>query len=243
MPVHDWTRADAGDFHDFHQDWSIQIRRALNAGILPPGYYAQAAKKILGFEPDVVTSIRTASPNGAGGMAVADRPPRVRQAARIECEVATYARKADRIVVRDQSKRVVSVIEIVSPGNKNSKHAIRSFTEKVSEFLRAGVHVQIIDLFPPTPRDPDGIHEAILEELGGEWPEARPADKPLTVASYDAGDGVTAYVEPLAVGDRLPDMPLFLSPGYYVSTPLEATYQASWDALPGVIRDEIAPPA
>ncbi len=36
MPLHDWTRVDAGIFHDFHQAWNAQLRGALNGGLLPP---------------------------------------------------------------------------------------------------------------------------------------------------------------------------------------------------------------
>jgi hypothetical protein len=46
-----------------------------------------------------------------------------------------------------------------------------------------------------------------------------------------------AYLEPLAVGDRLPEMPLFLTPEEYVPVPLEATYQSAWEALPAFWRD------
>ena len=42
MPIHDWTRVRANRFHDFHQGWTIAIRDALNAGILPAGYVAMA---------------------------------------------------------------------------------------------------------------------------------------------------------------------------------------------------------
>jgi len=38
MPIHDWSRVDAGLFHDFHQAWTIELRKALNRGLLPPGY-------------------------------------------------------------------------------------------------------------------------------------------------------------------------------------------------------------
>jgi hypothetical protein len=38
-----------------------------------------------------------------------------------------------------------------------------------------------------------------------------------------------AYVEPIAVGDVLPDMPIFLKPEVYVPAPLEATYRTTWD--------------
>lgn len=35
MPLHDWTRVPSGLFHHFHQDWSIEITRALNRERLP----------------------------------------------------------------------------------------------------------------------------------------------------------------------------------------------------------------
>jgi hypothetical protein len=40
MPVHDWTRVDAGTFHAFHTSWLAHLMEALNAGLLPRGYYA-----------------------------------------------------------------------------------------------------------------------------------------------------------------------------------------------------------
>src|SRR5262249_13649324 len=39
MPVHDWTRVEAGIFHAFHHDWITDLARALNQGILPEDYY------------------------------------------------------------------------------------------------------------------------------------------------------------------------------------------------------------
>src|SRR5205823_14185525 len=55
MLIHDWTRVDAGLFHDFHQDWTIELRRALNAGRLPPGYVALADQQTGGPIPDALT--------------------------------------------------------------------------------------------------------------------------------------------------------------------------------------------
>ena len=37
MPIHDWTRIPAGIFHHFHQDWTIEITRALIAARCPKG--------------------------------------------------------------------------------------------------------------------------------------------------------------------------------------------------------------
>src|SRR5216683_1992198 len=55
MPVHDWTRVDAGIFHHFHHGWIEEIARALNLGILPADYYALAEQHAAGFGPDVLT--------------------------------------------------------------------------------------------------------------------------------------------------------------------------------------------
>jgi hypothetical protein len=130
---------------------------------------------------------------------------------------------------------VVSVIEIVSPGNKGSRAALRSFVDKTVELLRQGIHVLVVDLFPPSSRDPQGIHKAIWDELE-EMPFELTPDRPLTLAAYVAGIPYVAYVEPVGVGERLPDMPAYLTPDCYVPVPLEATYQATWASCPEAMR-------
>ena len=45
-----------------------------------------------------------------------------------------------------------------------------------------------------------------------------------------------AFVEPIAVGDALRDMPLFLIEGMRVDVPLESTYGAAWEAGPEELR-------
>ena len=59
MPIHDWKTVHAGEFHDFHQGWSIEIRTALNHGILPPDYYALIEQPTGEIKPDVLTLRRT----------------------------------------------------------------------------------------------------------------------------------------------------------------------------------------
>src|SRR4051812_49272546 len=67
MPVHDWTRVDDGTFHDFHLAWVAEIRKALNAGVLPAGYYAQAEQVAGSIGPDVLTLQRPTTNGGAHG--------------------------------------------------------------------------------------------------------------------------------------------------------------------------------
>ncbi len=84
MPIHDWTRLDAGDFHDFHQCWVVEIRNALNRGLLPPDYFAMAEQVTGRPIPDVVT-LQARTPRGdPGGIAVATAPPTARWIAKIE---------------------------------------------------------------------------------------------------------------------------------------------------------------
>jgi hypothetical protein len=223
--------------------WTIEIRNALNRGLLPPGYRAMADLKVGGTEPGVAT-IQLREVPSQGGVVITDNPPQARQVARAaaaESEAAYYARKANRIVIRHRRGHLVAVIEIVSQGNKNNKNGIREFLRELTDFLRNGIHVVVVDPFPPGPRDPEGIHQRIWDGFVGLAAEPRPADKPLTVVSYDAGERVP-YVNPLAVGDPLPDAPLFLAPGRYINIPLERTYAASWDETPQDVRDEVAPP-
>ena len=118
------------------------------------------------------------------------------------------------------------------------RHALRQFVDKAYELLRQGIHLLVVDLFPPTARDPQGIHKAIWDSLVDE-PFALPPDKPLTAAAYWAGDPKTAYVEPVAVGDRLPELPIFLDLGSYVPAPLETTYQTTWNECPEPLKEAV----
>ena len=152
-----------------------------------------------------------------------------------ESDAVQYARNANSVVVRDADDAVVTVIEIVSPGNKDSHHAIGSFVRKAAAFLQAAVNLLIVNLFPPSEYDPQGIHKLIWDRIHEESFEM-PSDKPLTVAVYSSRTTITGYVEPMAVGEELPDMPLFLSPDRYVPCPLAATYQASWEVFPRALK-------
>ncbi len=254
MPIHNWTRVDVGIFHHFHQHWIVELTNILNKRLLPKEYYALTEAQSAGFEPDVLT-LKTSgtsrsdsgpgealSPrsrpagNGSGtrhepgtaGMLVVD--PRVQ--VRAETDLEFFRRKQSVTAVRHASDdQLVAIIEIVSRGNKSGRKPYDDFVHKAVEFLSHQVHLLIIDLQPPTPRDPQGIHGAIWSEISGE-DDTRPVDKPLTLAAYDSGASVRAFVEPVSVGDPLIDMPLFLEPGRYVAVPLEETYQAAFNAVP-----------
>jgi hypothetical protein len=243
MPVHDWTRVDAGIFHDFHHEWISTIKRAFNGILKGTEYYALAEQVAGGLGPDVLTLQLPATPgskrkNGkprSAGVAVAEAPPKLRY--HITNPAAWYAAKKKSVTIRHVSEhRVVAVLEIVSPGNKSSRGAVNAFLKKTQDLLAAGVHFAMVDVFPPTRRDPEGLHPLVWGEDDDTF-RFDPA-KPLTCASY-VGGLISAFVEPVAVGDKLPALPVFLTSHDYIEAPLETTYKAAFDAVPDFWREKL----
>ena len=174
MPVHDWTRVNAGTFHDFHCTWTPEIKNRLNEGLLPPAYYAQVEQVAGEMTADILTlheepAFGTEELDEGGGpaTAVATLPPKVRFTA--ELEIDTYAARARRVVIRHSSDdRIVALIEVLSPGNKSSRPAFRTFLNKAVTALRQGCHLLLIDLLPPGPARPPGHPWRGLGRIGRE---------------------------------------------------------------------------
>jgi hypothetical protein len=206
----------------------------LNRGLLPPDYYALKEQHPAGFGPDVLTlqdvdcaTEASTAPSSGGSVLLA--APKLQPAA--ETDLAFYRRKQKTVTVRHVSgDRIVAILEIVSPG-KAARNPLRAFVAKAAQLFDQQIHLLIRDLQPPGKRDPDGIHGEIWQEIAGEE-YAAPADKPLTLVSYESDLTVRAYVVPAAVGDTLTDMPHFVEPHQAVPVPLEATYMAAFDEVP-----------
>ena len=251
MRVHDWSRVDDGIFHDFHHAWIEEIKRALNGGLLPEWLYALAEQQVSEFGPDVLA---LQAPGGKDGLESGKRdgdgngdsnsgsdtglmvaPPRV--AMTVQGAHDFYTQRQKSVTIRHASDdRIVAIVEVVSPGNKSSQQRLEAFVRKACSLLRQGIHLLVLDLHLPTRRAPDGIHGAIWNIIGSSSDEDyhQPADKPLTLVAYQSRlyAGVTAYVEPIAIGDSLREMPLYVHNEGYVSVPLHETYDRAFAALP-----------
>jgi len=243
MPVHDWTRVEAGIFHDFHLAWLTEIRNALNGGLLPEGYYALAEQHAGSVIADVLTLHvgptqveRASSPSIPAGTAVAEAPPRVRR--RQTAAPSPLALRRTLAIRHVSGHRLVAMLEVLSPANKDRAATVEQFAAKAVDAIDAGMHLLVVDLLPPGPYDPQGMHGFIWQRLvGSDEPYDLPADEPLTLASYAAGTQVEIYLEHLAVGAALPEMPLFLTPDRYINVPLEATYHEAYRGMPAFWRD------
>lgn len=244
MPVQDWTKVEAGVFHAFHTAWTTGIQAALNSGLLPAGYYALAEQHAGPYVTDVLALHASPEPieplpplpPATGGIAVAEAPPKVRRTQTVG--PAVMQRRRTLAVRHVSGHRLIALIEIVSPSNKDRIEHLEEFAAMAVTALERGVHLLLVDLFPPGPHDSYGIHGIVRQRLQrSEEPYDLPADAPLTLAAYAAGPQVDIYLEHIAVGDRLPAMPLFLRPDRYVNVPLEPTQQAAYAGMPAFWRE------
>lgn len=227
MPMHDWTRVDANFFHHFHLNWISSLSHALNNGLLPSGYYARAEKVQPPFIPDLLT-IQTPDAE-PGGIATMTRPKT--QYAEVATRIRPLRPPERQIALREEeTDRMVAVIEIVSRSNKKSS-GVREFVEKAVMLLENGINVLVLDCYPPRKRDPQGLHARIWGQLM-DRPDAQAVTGPA-MASYacEAEDTFAYFLQPVTVGQALPDMPLYLAPERFVSLPLENTYQYAFESF------------
>ncbi len=243
MPIHDWTRVGAGTFHAFHTRWITHLSDALNKGKLPAGYYADPEQHIGRRIADVLTlhasnpeRLRNPpEPPEGSAIAVMEAPPRVSRTVAL-APIPTGTRRT--LTIRHISgHRLIALIEILSPSNKASADEVVVFVRKAQAAIHAGIHLTVIDLLPPGPHDPAGIHGAIVAAVNGETYEV-PAGKPLTFVSYACGPAPVSYLQHPMVGDELPGLPLFLIPERY-DLPLDSTYATAWSGVPVFWREVI----
>jgi hypothetical protein len=238
MPVHDWSRVEAGVYHHFHNLWISRLSDALNSGLLPAEYYALVEQHAGQYVPDILTlHASSAQPppgkkstpglNGGNVLTISKSPPRARQ----QLVAATYRRLRRTLAIRHTSgHRLVAIIEITSPANKDRPGAVAELVRKIVELLHHGVHVLLVDVFACGRYDRPGLHEQIWAEVDGASPQRE--SEPVTLASYVAAEPMRAYVERVKYGEVLPEMPVFLTVEHYVLVPLERAYEQAWAGVP-----------
>ncbi len=248
MPIHDWSRVEDASFHDFHQMWLALIRLRLNTGLLPEGYFAHIERHFGRFESDLLTlSVPPVVPrpmNGhpargsaSGGVAVVARPPKA-----VARRTMTLTRRSTVVVRQAGTRRLVALLELASAANKDRPESVAAYAGKVKAALDAGVHVVHLDILPPTKFTPVGLGGAIWGAVYGFDYPFDPA-KPLTADSFQAGSALDLYANPLAVGDELPDVPLFLCDETYIPLPLAATYAEAFASIAPDDRELLSAPA
>lgn len=237
MNMHDWTRAVSGAFPHWHAYFIADIGRAL-APELPEGFSVTVEQHLGKLATADLLALHASDPaaawpprqvSGRGAVAFAEKEPAVTRRVLLQPQPI---RSGKTLTVRHASNdRIVALIEVISPGNK-TKDGVRVFVSKTVSAIEAGIHILVVDVLPPGKYDPQGLHGKISRQLTGKG-EGPPADTPITFASYRAEWPVpVAYLRHLAPGGPVPDMPLALTPDYYVTVPLGLAYETAFKTIP-----------
>lgn len=242
MPLHDWSRVNAGIFHSFHLNWIAEINKSLNNGLLPQGYYSLAEQRAGLAIPDLLTLHcmplqETSDPPPGGGIAVADAPPKVMRKQTVN-EIARERRRS--VTIRHASDHhLVAIIEIVSAANKDRPDSVDAFASKVAAVLEHGVHALVLDIVASGRHDPAGMAGAVMKMLNQEIDVDYPPEAKFSLASFAAASEIEVYFEHPQIGQPLSDMPLFLQSGRYINVPLDSTYQEAFQSLPAIYRETL----
>ena len=237
MPMHDWTKVDSYIFHHFHTCFIVALFKGVSDR-LPPSYYAMAEQSLDTMGPDILT-LQSRPKHGDSGWSpdpFSSGPqtavlPEMSVIGRVKMKKVGFNQK--QVAIRHKSRdRLVAILEIVSPGNKSSRKEWKRFVSKATAALQNGVHVFIIDPFPPPNFYPRGTHDAIWQSVGGKR-YVPPVDQPQTYASYESSDPIAqefrCFVQPGRPGEALPEVPLFLEPERFINVPLEELYSEAME--------------
>jgi hypothetical protein len=242
MPLRDHFRPPVEDRHswdELHGMWPAVIVQQLFP-ILPDGYIA-APRVHLGtaFEIDVSTYEREDRPRperprtGHGDVAVAPWSP-PRPTLTLETELPSQDEYEVRVYDARHGRRLVAAIEIVSPSNKDRPESRRAFVAKVAALIQRDVSVSVVDLI--TIRQ-FNLYAELLELIGGSDPILGTEPPALYVVTARgrrrAGQRpvLDTWFDPMALGQPLPTLPIWLDDDLGVFLDLEVSYEATCRVL------------
>lgn len=220
---------DRRDWGPFHGKWANTISDQLNAHLLPSAYVAEPYLKWgRMFEIDVGTVDEEphvqAVPSDEGGVATAVwAPPRPTISTAIDfadldaIEVKVYHLSGGR--------KLVSVVELISPANKDRPAHRKAFVTKCAAYLQQGISVIVIDVVTERTQN---LHAELLDLLDLNSETAGTDFDLYAVAYRTVGRGdnwkLEAWPEPLALAKGLPTLPLWLDDELSLPLDLEQTY-------------------
>jgi hypothetical protein len=217
-------------WESFHAAWATEIMAWLNKR-LPRRYIAtvythlgpEIAADVAEFERD--PSPDDGPPNGAanGGVAVETWAPPTTALVM----PAVFPDDLEvRVHDRERDFKVVAVVELVSPGNKDRPETRRAFAAKCAAYLQRGIGVVTVDIV--TSRH-FNLHNDLVGLLGLAAPFLMNEGATIYTVAYRParrGDAnqIDLWLHPLTLGGALPKVALALRGTKAVPLDLDATY-------------------
>jgi hypothetical protein len=182
---------------------------------LPSGYFAEANVQF-GVEIDVAAFEESGGVGASPGWMPPPAASHPFEMSGVVVEVGIFSRSG--------GPQLAGAVELVSPANKDRPLHRDAFVSKCVTYLQAGVGLVLVDVVTERPTD---LHREVLVRLGVDEPREEPV---LTGSAYrpverDGTRWLDVWREPIAVGQPLPTLPLWLRGGLCLPVELEATYE------------------
>jgi hypothetical protein len=235
MPLRDHFRLPVNDTHswdELHGGWPGEIVRDMTT-ILPAGVRS-GPKVHLGwpFEFDITPSILDSpvADSGGGTATMTAISPTLT----VEADLYEQDEYEVRVYDTERGRQLVAAIELVSPSNEDRPGSRESFVGKVVSLLQQGVCVSLVDLVSVRQAN---LYADVLALFGRNDPALGPTPPPLYAVTLRSRKPkkrrplLDAWFYPMAVGQPLPTLPIWLSPDLRVMLSLETSYQETCRVL------------
>jgi Protein of unknown function (DUF4058) len=239
MPLRDHFHAPLRNrrhWEGFHSDWASSILRHLNTH-LPSRYFAephthlgiQVEADLATFEEEPRATEQAEKGNGVATAVWA--PPQATQT--LVTDIPAQDVFEVRVYDEERGIRLVAVIELVSPRNKDRPEARQAFVRKCATYLQERVSLVIVDVVTERHQN---LHTELMEAL--ELTEAKPfpEDVDLYAAAYRMSKPndhwqMDTWNERLGIAAPLPTLPLWLASNLAVPLELEVSYEETCRVL------------
>ena len=240
MPLRDHFRSPLDDVHswdELHGMWPAMIVREL-VNILPEPYFA-APGVHLGtlYQVDVGTYRRPTVDESIcdaakGGVAIAAYAP-PKPTLTLEPQLPDQDVYEVRIYDSRRRRHLVAAIELVSPSNKDRPETRATFVAKMATLLRNNICVSIIDVVSTCDFN---LYADLMSFLHGVDPALGSDPPPIYAATLrmrneDRRRMMDNWYHPLAIGQPLPTLPIWLKETWAISLDLESSYEETCRTL------------
>jgi hypothetical protein len=216
-------------WRSFHSAWAAAMARLLNQGILPAGYYAVPLVDRDGPIEIDVAALREQPTGAETSPAETQTWTAPAPGLAFAVELPTAENVEVQVFADDGDPRLTAAVELLSPRTKDRPAARQAFAVKCVSYLQQGSRVVVVDTV--TTRRVD-LNAVILSLLAS---EVNATDLPsgLAAVSYRAvgrdeeTQQLLLWPAPLALGQPLPTLPLWIAADFSVPLDLEASYQAT----------------
>ena len=242
MPLRDhfrppvWTRSS---WEGFHGMWPATMVQQL-VRVLPDDFTAEPRVHlgsyfeidVCAYEEDDPKTLGFSAKGDSGSVATATwAPPKPTFTA----DVDLTEQYAYEVLVYDQSRGrlLVAAVEIVSPANKDRPENRRAFVTKCAALLQQGVCVSIVDLVTTRNFNLYADLLALFDRPDPAFAPNPPSVYAVTCRCRKVGQTsrLESWAYPLAIGEPLPNLPIWLSDEFKVTLELEASYEETCRVL------------